>query len=91
MWSAQFDYFPRLFLSLYAKDCHTQSGFTLIEVMIVIEIIGILSAIVLTDYYDYIVDAQKNTCMSEIKSYSNYVLTTLNDQQVNSNVYCTNC
>ena len=84
MCNAQFEHFSRPFLSFYAKAYHTQSGFTLIEVMIVVAIIGILSAIAVPSYYNYIVDAQKNACMSEIKAYSNYVLTTLNDQEVNS-------
>lgn len=57
-----------------------QSGFTLIEMMIVVSIIGILVAIAIPSYQTNISNARSHACLSESKSYSNNVLYTLNDQ-----------
>lgn len=43
---------------------NTQQGFTLIELMIVVAIIGILSAIALPAYQDYIAKAQVSEALS---------------------------
>lgn len=68
------------FSLLYRQALYIQNGFTLIEVLIVITIIGILSAAAIPSYYKYTADAQQSACMSEVKGYSNHIFTILNDQ-----------
>jgi type IV pilus assembly protein PilA len=50
-----------------------QQGFTLIELMIVVAIIGILAAVAITAYQDYIVRSANSACLAETKAFSNIV------------------
>lgn len=56
-----------------------QKGFTLIELMIVVAIIGILAAIAIPQYQNYISKSQVSRVMSEVGSMRTAAETCLND------------
>jgi type IV pilus assembly protein PilA len=57
----------------------TQQGFTLIELMIVVAIIGILAAVAIPQYQTYIAKSQVNRVMAETGAVKTAVETCLND------------
>ena len=66
--------------SLLRYPYQSQSGFTLIEIIIVVAIIVILATIAIPSYQSYMGNAKQAACLSEAKIYSNNVFYLINDQ-----------
>lgn len=60
---------------------NTQKGFTLIELMIVVAIIGILAAIAIPQYQNYIAKSQVTRAVAELGALKTAVEACLNDGQ----------
>ncbi len=52
---------------------HVEKGFTLIEMLIVVAIIGILSAIAYPSYVDYIVRARRTDAINQLQASAQYL------------------
>lgn len=62
-------------------DRKPQGGFTLIELMVVVAIIALLSAIALPAYNAYRVRAAESACLAEMTNYARFSLIALYNNQ----------
>ena len=62
---------------------NAQKGFTLIELMIVVAIIGILAAIAIPAYQNYTKKSADTACLAETKPFANLLYVYLSDPSAN--------
>lgn len=63
-----------------------QKGFTLIELMIVVAIIGILAAIAIPAYQNYTKKASEASCLGEVRGIANQQFLLMNDPEGDKSV-----